>query len=470
MNQLFYDPSDVLLRAGAPVSAAVQMGPSVTLLTAGSTAQSLLTAVEATETVVVLGSLSAGASVRDALHSLCAQSSAELASRVVDAHELLCAFTCEPSSAAAADAAGRSLAIQQWSVSLDASGRCSGVQVELAYIEHGRTHALSADERRRAPADLRALAPSLMVPVDAALSASAKHKERERQAAGRESLSRLMRRTGMVPIEEDACTSMLSACALLGGASFYAASGGSMPLSYATEAATYMAHTDSNPSLATLLRASERPRVLVSLFVSLSLVSAARRPRRPRRIWVLKRRPCAMPSVQAAPTLPMHSARVWSSHRRWRYGWCGGWWTISICRYVRRLRRRPLGPTGAAEQPAAPRAGAATPRAGAATLPAGAAAGPPRPMPRAQPSATRRVASCASSMPAVQKLLTADQMPYPPPPPPLTNSAPSTISCGTYGQRTSTSCCDRARGTRPLAAMLLRMRPLRARRAPLREL
>ena len=104
--------------------------------------------------------------VRATLRGVCEATSAELASRVANAHELLCTFTCEPTGSGGG---GSSLAVQQWSVSLDSAGRVSGVRVEVPFLAHGRAHP-SPDEDEPA-ADLRsASSVSLLARANSAAS------------------------------------------------------------------------------------------------------------------------------------------------------------------------------------------------------------------------------------------------------------------------------------------------------------
>ena len=219
------DGADILLR---PASAdelvrddVVRLGPHLTLLANASPVDAWLSAAanrrgdSQSQTLVVLGRGSASTRVRELVQAWCETTSSELAGRAADAHELLCAFTCEPDEHAppASLATQRSMAVQQWSVSLDDTGRVCGVHVELPLVEHGRS-------------GLRSLAASLFAPLTSDLSSRDKQQLRDRQSAGRDALHTLMRQLGMAPVEEEHALNVVIAAVRLCETRFYPGSGG----------------------------------------------------------------------------------------------------------------------------------------------------------------------------------------------------------------------------------------------------
>ena len=131
-------------------------GPFITFLPSLATPTECAAVPRSHGTVVLLGERQDPGTIRALLRCAADSAPSELARRIADAHELLCVFVCE----AAADdgSSGRSLASQQWTISLDDDGVATGARVALPLVYHGRSPHAAASEPS---ADLRRLAAAL---------------------------------------------------------------------------------------------------------------------------------------------------------------------------------------------------------------------------------------------------------------------------------------------------------------------
>ena len=208
-------------------------------------------------TTVALSENSAAADVRSLLHQLCDSTSSELASLVADAHELLCAFTCEPGGTVPSVLAGtRSHGVQQWSVTRDRAGHVSGVRVELPLVHLGGDASV-----------LPTAAAALFSPLWSLPNPRERQARREAQADGREVLHRLMQRAGF---RHPHLCAIVGTCAVAGCPALVLEcySGGSLSLALglgdsaklAPELASFMERWRLAPQLAAGLVRSRRSR------------------------------------------------------------------------------------------------------------------------------------------------------------------------------------------------------------------